>query len=173
MKVGGKADDRGWDGWMLSWTWVWVSPRSWWWTGKPGVLQSMESQRVGHDWATELIWTELLNHGQLELSHGRRIYAMEIGEDCSQGFCCYCACLFFVGFCLFWKWVYQHTKVVCLQSALSFKWELGKSVCRLRKNWGLIEKENYIRETCLYWNGSTLIVRGKNKWVGIGLSICD
>ena len=47
----------GWDGWMASltqWTWVWVSSGSWWWTGKPGMLQSMESQRVGQDWATEL-----------------------------------------------------------------------------------------------------------------------
>ena len=39
------------------WTWVWVSSGSWWWTGKPGVLQSMRSQRVRHDWATELNWT--------------------------------------------------------------------------------------------------------------------
>ena len=49
----------GWDGWMTSvtqGTWVWASSRSWWWTGKPGVLQSMGSQRVGHDWATELNW---------------------------------------------------------------------------------------------------------------------
>ena len=48
--------------WMASptqWTWVWVKPRSCWWTGKPDVLQSMESQRVGQDWATELNWTEL------------------------------------------------------------------------------------------------------------------
>ena len=54
-----EGDDRGWDGWMLSpkrWTWVWVNPRSWWWSGKPGVLQSMGLQRVGHDWATELNW---------------------------------------------------------------------------------------------------------------------
>ena len=57
FKAGGEGDDRGWDGWMESptqWTWVWASSRSWWWTGKPGVLQSMGSQRVGHDWATEL-----------------------------------------------------------------------------------------------------------------------
>ena len=50
-------DDRGWDGWMATptwWTWVWVSSGSWWWTGKSGVLQSMGSQRFGHDWATEL-----------------------------------------------------------------------------------------------------------------------
>ena len=56
---GGEEDDRGWDGWMASptrWTWVWVNSRSWWWTGRPGVLQSMGSQRVRHDWATELNW---------------------------------------------------------------------------------------------------------------------
>ena len=48
---------RGWDGWMVSltqWTWVWVNSGSWWWTGRPGMLQSMGSQRVGHDWATKL-----------------------------------------------------------------------------------------------------------------------
>ena len=53
----GEGDDRAWDGWMASltqWTWVWVNSRSWWWTGRPGMLQSMGSQRVGHDWATEL-----------------------------------------------------------------------------------------------------------------------
>ena len=46
----------GWDGWMASptwWTWVWVGSGSWWWTGKFGVLQSLGSQRVRHDWATE------------------------------------------------------------------------------------------------------------------------
>ena len=54
----GEGDSRGWDGWMASparWTWVWVNSGSWWWTG-PGVLQFMGLQRVGHDWATELIW---------------------------------------------------------------------------------------------------------------------
>ena len=53
----GREGDRGWDGWMASptqWTWVWVNSRSWWWTGRPGVLQSVGSQRVRHDWATEL-----------------------------------------------------------------------------------------------------------------------
>ena len=46
--------DRGWDGWMASpiwWTWVWVGSRSWWWTGKPGVLQSRGSQRVRQNWS--------------------------------------------------------------------------------------------------------------------------
>ena len=61
LSIGGKGDDRGWDGWMASltrWTWVWVNSRSWWWTGRPGVLRFMGSQRVGHDWETELNWTE-------------------------------------------------------------------------------------------------------------------
>ena len=61
LKAGGEGDDRGWDGWMASltqWTWVWVISRSWWWTGRPGVLQSMGSQRVGHDWVTALNWTD-------------------------------------------------------------------------------------------------------------------
>ena len=61
LKVRGEGDDRGWDGWMASrtqQTWVLVNSRSWWWTGRPGVLQSTGSQRVGHNWATELNWTE-------------------------------------------------------------------------------------------------------------------
>ena len=61
LKEGGEGDDREWDGWMASltqWTWVWVNSGSWWWTGRPGVLQFMGSQRVGHEWATELNWTE-------------------------------------------------------------------------------------------------------------------
>ena len=40
------------------WTWVWVNSRSWWWTGRPGMLQFMGSQRIGHNWAAELNWTE-------------------------------------------------------------------------------------------------------------------
>ena len=58
--AGGEEDDRGWDGCMASltqWAWVWVNSRSWWWTGRPGVLWFRGSQRVGHDWATELNWT--------------------------------------------------------------------------------------------------------------------
>ena len=65
LGAGGEGDDRGWDGWMASltwWTWVWVNSWSWWWTGRPGVLRFLGSQRVGHNWATELNWTEL--HGE-------------------------------------------------------------------------------------------------------------
>ena len=60
LKVGGEGEDRDWDSWMTSptqWTWVWVNSRSWWWTGRPGMLQSMGSQRVRHNWVTELNWT--------------------------------------------------------------------------------------------------------------------
>ena len=94
LRAGGEGDDRGWDGWMASptqWTWVWVNSGSWWWTGRPGVLRFMGSQRVGHDWATELnrtewslltpphchclcfnlhlFWTRIQNYS-LNLSHG-------------------------------------------------------------------------------------------------------
>ena len=60
LGAGGEGVDRGWDGWMASptrWMWVWVNSGSWWWTGRPGVLWFMGSQRVGHDWVTELNWT--------------------------------------------------------------------------------------------------------------------
>ena len=62
LGAGGEGDDSGWDGWMASLarcTWVWVNSGSWWWTGRPGVLRFMGSQRVRHAWATELNWTEL------------------------------------------------------------------------------------------------------------------
>ena len=60
-----RRDDRGWDGWMASltqWAWVWVNSRSWWWTGRPGALQSMGSQRVRHDWVTELTESHRTDH---------------------------------------------------------------------------------------------------------------
>ena len=58
--TGGEGDNRGWDGWMALptlWTWVWINSGSWWWTGRPGMLQSRGLQRVGHDWVTEPNWT--------------------------------------------------------------------------------------------------------------------
>ena len=83
MGAGGKGDDRGWDGWMasLTWrTWVWVNSGSLWWTGRPGVLQLMGSQRVGHDWVTELNWAEHCtggsdqNHPQVkEMQKGKMV----------------------------------------------------------------------------------------------------
>ena len=69
LKAGGEGDDRGRDGWMVSpmqCTWVWANSGSWLWTRKPGMLQSMGLQRVGHNWATELNWgldeKDFLNH---------------------------------------------------------------------------------------------------------------
>ena len=61
LGAGGEGDDRGWDGWMASstwWKWVWVNSGSWWWTWRPGALRFTGSQRIRHDWETELNWTE-------------------------------------------------------------------------------------------------------------------
>ena len=71
LKARGEGDDRGWDCWMASaiqWTWVWASSRRWWWTGKPGVLQSM-GHRVGHDWVTELNWTETMENKTVAMGY--------------------------------------------------------------------------------------------------------
>ena len=88
LGAGGEGDDRGWDVSMASltqWTWVWVNSRSWWWTGRPGMLRFMRLQRVGHNWATELNWTELnwivynkyiLNELSLKKTHTKQIYVL-------------------------------------------------------------------------------------------------
>ena len=76
LGAGGKGDDRGWmAGWhhWLDGRWVWVNSGSWWWTGRPGALRFMGLQRVGHDWATELNWTELTDYkGQAPFSVRRQ-----------------------------------------------------------------------------------------------------
>ena len=59
IEDGRRRGPQRWDYWMASltqWTWVWVNSGSWWWTGRPGMLQSIGSQRVGHDWGTKLNW---------------------------------------------------------------------------------------------------------------------
>ena len=74
----GEGADRGWDGWMVSptlWIWVWVSSGSWWWTGKPGMLQSMESQRVRHHQVTEMT----------KLSHGFKAFSEDRIKKFSSG----------------------------------------------------------------------------------------
>ena len=61
LRARGEGGDRGWDDWMTSliqWTWILANSGRWWRTGKPGVLQFMGWQRVGHDWETELNWTD-------------------------------------------------------------------------------------------------------------------
>ena len=68
LGAGGEGDNRGWDGWMASpirWTWVWVNSGRWWWTGRPGVLRFMGSQRV--DRTEQLNWTEAI----LDPSYGK------------------------------------------------------------------------------------------------------
>ena len=83
LKVG-EGDNRGWDGWMASparWTWVWVGSGSWWWTGKPGVLQSMGSQRVGHDWATELNWSSKMTVYQNNFMGERIIFSGDFPDS--------------------------------------------------------------------------------------------
>ena len=79
LGAGGEGDDRGWDDWMASltrWTWVWVNSRSWWWTGRPGVLRFMGSQRVRQDWATELNWTWFLFFSYPNQIHQQMLLAL-------------------------------------------------------------------------------------------------
>ena len=88
----GEGDARGWDGWMASptrWTWVWVNSWSRWWTGRPGVLWFMGLQRVGHDWATELDWTEVFCNYQLV-----KVVGSVVQITCVSIF------VFFISFCL-------------------------------------------------------------------------
>ena len=87
----GEGNDRGWDGWMASptqWTWVWVNSRGWWWTERPGMLQFMAWQRVGHDWATELNCILLstghtgdLGHAQLQSRGPIRSTCLNLPRD--------------------------------------------------------------------------------------------
>ena len=85
LKAGGEGDDRGWDGQMASltqWKWVWVNSGGWWWTGRPGVLQSMGSQRIGHDWETELNWflKILFRKSKDKPQSGREVFAKLISD---------------------------------------------------------------------------------------------
>ena len=110
LKAGEEGDIRGWDGWMASptrWIWVWVNSGSWWWTGKPGVLQSMGLQRIVHDWVTELTdyWLKLspsTHASMLLLSRSLdssyfilfetpdiQIYAYSLEKH----YCCVCVCV--------------------------------------------------------------------------------
>ena len=86
LGAGGEGDDRGWDGWMASptqWTWVWVNFGNWWWTGRPGVLWFTGSQRVRHNWATELNWmyNKLKNFCASKETINREKATYRIGEN--------------------------------------------------------------------------------------------
>jgi len=67
----------GW-GHQLQWTWVWVDSGSWWWTGRPGVLWFMGSQRVEHDWVTKLKWTEEVLFLKIIIFNRKKITAVSI-----------------------------------------------------------------------------------------------
>ena len=76
LRAGGEGDNRGWDGWVASltqWTWVWVDSGSWWWTGRPGELRFMGSQRVRHNWATELNWKKEPRKRKSSILHWQRL----------------------------------------------------------------------------------------------------
>ena len=110
LGAGGEGDDRGWDGWMASptrWAWVWVDSGSWWWTGRPGVLRFMESQRVRHDWATELNILSNSDNDLLMLSY------------------CFFGCFvvpLFLSWCLpFWIDVFFHSWYASIPFALPLK----------------------------------------------------
>ena len=87
LGAGGEGDDRGRDGWMASptpWAWVWVKSRSWWWTGRPGVLSFMGLQRVRHDWATELNWTEVIKVESISTQFPTKIPPEASGHTASR-----------------------------------------------------------------------------------------
>ena len=82
--VAGEGDNRGWDGWMASltrWTWVWAKSKRQWWTGRPGVLWFMGSQRVGHDWATELNWMNINSTTNIKLGFDQQPDLISAGES--------------------------------------------------------------------------------------------
>ena len=91
LRAEGEVDYRGWDSWMASptqWTWVRVDSRSWWWTGRPGMLWFMESQRVGHDWKTELTLSKVQSFYSL-------VYATSVPQN---------RILFKRNFCISWSY---------------------------------------------------------------------
>ena len=90
LKVGGEGDNRGRDGWMASqtqWRWVWVSSRSWWWTGRPGVLRFMGSQNVRHDWVTELNWAETVPQSGCIILHSLQPCISVLAAPCPLQYC--------------------------------------------------------------------------------------
>ena len=100
LRAGGEGGDREWDGWMASpnqWTRVWVSSESWWWTGNLGVLQSMGSQRVRHDWLTELNW--IMNGAEHLFMYFLAICMPSLGKYLFRSLS-----MVWLGYLFFWYW---------------------------------------------------------------------
>ena len=139
LMAGGEGDDRGWYGWMASptqWLWVWVSSGSWWWTGRPGVLQSMGSQKL--DMTEPLNWTELnwfpetWSYVALELLVSKGGFASNSSHDNkSSELDCYVAILEFS-----WFWTNGKRKGVgvTLMDVEIIKKKLGSSL-----QWGMVD----------------------------------
>ena len=111
LKAGGEGDNKGWDDWMASltqWTWVWARSGIWWWTGKYGMLQSMRSKRVGHNWVTELNWIAV-NVEHLLLAYWSTVFLLWSIFSCLLPLlwqCYFFVCLTWVVWAvhIFWKW---------------------------------------------------------------------
>jgi len=109
LRVRGERDHRGWDGWMASpsqRTWVWVNSKTWQWTGKPSVLQSMVSQRVRHNWVTELNWTEAWNW--------KRVYFLWLFHDFTMWLLAFFFSLFISGSPGLMKFAFIFPVCVCV-----------------------------------------------------------
>ena len=96
----GGGDNIGCDGWMASrtrWMWIWVNSGSWWWTGRPGVLLFMKSQRVGHDWVTELSCTESAYKLNMQCDNIQPWFTLFLFGTCPlfhvQFYCCFLTCI--------------------------------------------------------------------------------
>ena len=92
LKTGGKGDNR--DGWVASPTWwTWASSRSWGWTGKPGMLQSMGLQRVGYDWVTEVTyWIREILYKCWETTRSS-VTTQKLTNKCTHAFASLCYCM--------------------------------------------------------------------------------
>ena len=166
LRAGGEGDDRGWDGWMTSltqWTWVWVDSGSWWWTRRPGVLQFMGSQRVGHDQATALNWTQTFR------KPGREWDRRLVPRICQVHAMCDVLPVFWQ--CLYHSW----NSPVKYGSSLFYKWENSFRVMLLLQNytaskWVSLIPKNIIMS--LYAFCSSVISLWGTMWFYIGDGLC-
>ena len=123
--AGVEGDDRGWGGWVASptrWAWVWVNSRSWWWTEGSGVLWFMGSQRVGHDWVTELNWLFRLYSVFLAVDFYPCIFVFSKDAWYDFNLLQIYWNLFYVPPCdMSWKIFYVHLKSRCILLLLEWK----------------------------------------------------